>query len=798
MYQFIFIIYGFLITPTISCLYSGKRFLNNRVFDFPISAENATTCQYWCSQEKKCLVFSFHTVAEDCFLHELDSTLKNEVGWISGPKKCSSAPTTSLPTFSPSSSTPSTSPTQSTASPRDEEEQGGRPEYLDGYLFFLSVTIFLMGMIGGAGWFKDGRYFRHVQLNQRCFENSHLFNIYHRGILIFADVIADIYMIYEMMHADQQDLAALSSVILILHSCITGYLAYKSVGEEPPKEDSINQKAWRFFLQFFHIQVLIEIFTSVKNSKSTRKLRRLKMWECVFNCVLQLWIQAYFFIVEYSGDSTPFAVVSIFIHIVSICATIYYTDIYGLGNNTFAKFIFFLLRLCDVTSRVFTLAIAATISNTAAWSVVLYFFLCMAAIMAVKWLTNEEGAKMREIEYGMLALFSYDLHYLNLTSFFFNFLKLIDTTIFVMIIGVSGDGMEGKVRGEVWTVLIGTFAVLYTIGPGVVKFVFDLDLYMLGRKHNWQELKKTEKQNDESSAEQSERYGVLKLLVKRGAIEAKPEFRRPFVLTQGYNIHLLKKHEMLAQGKESAWIEQLWANEDWEVLSKLLDVDPDDVMCQLNPETGDPEARVLTQREQYMLTKWLLERGEETWNFSSLEDLGFYRKDESMHQMMAGWLLKECADQVSWDLLYEKKYTRTDVIIAWRITQEKESMSRVCKTMDCKKKIGHEVMKFLLYEVRMKWWLKDLWESVESREDLYQELLRAIPFKGETEKEKLERGKEVLAPYLRGENPGKPKTSYLQNSDAESSSDEDESSTYDQKKVISIKISKDPSMDTAE
>ena len=66
-------------------------------------------------------------------------------------------------------------------------------------------------MIGGAGWFKDGRYFRHVQLNQRCFENSHLFNIYHRGILIFADVIADIYMIYEMMHADQQDLAALSS-----------------------------------------------------------------------------------------------------------------------------------------------------------------------------------------------------------------------------------------------------------------------------------------------------------------------------------------------------------------------------------------------------------------------------------------------------------------------------------------------------------------------------------------------------------------------------------------------------------
>ena len=44
-------------------------------------------------------------------------------------------------------------------------------------------------------------------------------------------------------------------------------------------------------------------------------------------------------------------------------------------------------------------------------------------------------------------------------------------------------------------------------------------------------------------------------------------------------------------------------------------------------------------------------------------------------------------------------------------------------------------MKFLLYEVRMKWWLKDLWESVESREDLYQELLRAIPFKGETEVE---------------------------------------------------------------
>ena len=58
------------------------------------------------------------------------------------------------------------------------------------------------------------------------------------------------------------------------------------------------------------------------------------------------------------------------------------------------------------------------------------------------------------------------------------------------------------------------------------------------------------------------------------------------------------------------------------------------------------------------------------------------------------------------------------------------------------------------------------------------------------EKEKLEKGKEVLAPYLRGENPGKPKISYLQNSDAESSSDEDESSTYDQKKMVSIKISR--------
>jgi len=796
MYDFIFILYAFLILPTLSCLYTDRRFSTHRVFEFPISAENATTCQYWCLQEKKCEVFSFHVGVEECFLHTTDSTSNSQVGWISGPKKCSLAPTTSLPTFSPSTSIPSTSPIESSPSPR-EEEQGGRPEYLDGYLGFLSVAILLMGIFGGAGWLTDGRGFRHVQLNQRCFENSHLFNIYHRGILIFADVIADIYMIYEMKHANQPQLAALSSVILILHSCITGYLAYKSVGEEPPKEDSMRQKAMRFFLQFFTpLQILIEIFTSVKNSKSTKRLRRLKMWECVFNCVLQLWIQTYFLIVEYSGDSTPFAVVSMFIHIVSICATIYYTDIYGLGNNTFAKFIFFLLRLCDVTSRVLVLAIAATISNTTGWLILIYFFLCMAAIMAVKWLTNEEGAKMREIEYGMLALFSFDLHYLNLTSFFFNFLKLIDTTIFVMIIGMSGDGMDGKVRTEVWALLIGTFAVLYTIGPGVVKFVFDLDLYMLGRKHNWQELTKIEKKNDESLAEQSERYGVLKLLVKRGMIEAKPEFRRPFVLTQGYNIHLLKKHEMLAQGKESAWIEQLWENEDWEVLSKLLEVDPDDVMCQLNPETGKPEARVLTPRRQFMFTKWLLERGGETWNFARLEDLGFFRKDESMHQMMAGWLLKECADQVSWEDLHENHYTRTDVIIAWRVTQEKESMSRVCKTIDCKQKIGHEVMKFLLYEVRMKWWLKDLWESVESREDLYQELLRAIPFKGDTEEEKSELGKKVLEPYRRGENPGKPKTRYLEHSDAESSSDEDESSTYDKK--VSIKISKDPSMDTAE
>ena len=55
------------------------------------------------------------------------------------------------------------------------------------------------------------------------------------------------------------------------------------------------------------------------------------------------------------------------------------------------------------------------------------------------------------------------------------------------------------------------------------------------------------------------------------------------------------------------------------------------------------------------------------------------------------------------------------------------------------------------------------------------------------EEEKSELGKKVLEPYRRGKNPGKPKTRYLEHSDAESSSDEDESSTYDKK--VSIKIS---------